>query len=114
MTNREFYNAIINGDINDDVLAMAKAEIEKLDNRNAKRRNTPTKEQKENEGHKQSILEALVDKPLLASEIATATGLSTQKVSALGKLLEKDGKVTITDVKVKGKGTLKQYALVVE
>lgn len=112
MTNREFYTAIINGEINDDVLAMAKAEIEKLNARNEKRRNTPTKEQKENEERKSVILAYLAENAkALASNIATACGFSTQRVSALCKQLVDNGDVKVEDVKVKGKGTLKAYSL---
>lgn len=112
MTNREFYTAIINGEINDDVLAMAKAEIEKLDARNEKRRNTPTKEQEANEERKQSILAYLANNAkAFAADISTACGFSTQRVSALCKQLVDSGNVKVEDVKVKGKGTLKAYSL---
>lgn len=117
MTNREFYTAIINGEINDDVLAMAKAEIEKLNARNEKRRNTPTKEQEANEERKALILDFLTGQQIskipytLAADIATACGFSTQRVSALCKQLVDNGDVKVEDVKVKGKGTLKAYSL---
>ena len=35
MTNREFFNAIINANVNDELTAHATAELEKLDKRNA-------------------------------------------------------------------------------
>ena len=50
----------------------------------------------------------------VASSIGTALGISTQKASALCKLLVDGGKLTVADVKVKGKGTVKQYAVVTE
>ena len=49
MTNRDFLNAIIKNDINDEVIAHATAALEKLDATNEKRRNTPSKTQKANE-----------------------------------------------------------------
>lgn len=112
MTNREFFNTIINTvALADDVKAYAVAELAKLDARNEKRRNTMTKEQLANEQVKVDILECLKNGALVASEIATACGISTQKASALCKQLVVDGKVTVADRKVKGKGAVKEYAL---
>lgn len=109
MTNREFYSLIKEGTINAEVQAFASAEIEKLDNRNEKRRNTPTKEQVANEALKVELLKVLT-RPMVAKELADALGVSTQKVSALAKQLVNEGKLIANDYKVKGKGTVKQYA----
>ena len=112
MTNREFYNSIINNTISAEVVAMAKAELDKLDARNEKRRNTPTKVQEANVGVKEAIKGYLATvKSALASEIATACGVSTQKVSALCKQMVENSEIKVADVKVKGKGTLKAYSL---
>ena len=112
MTNREFYTAIIaNDNVAQDIKDFAQTEIDKLDARNDKRKNTQTKEQKENEGIKATILAHLANGAAVASDIGTALGISTQKASALCKLLVNEDKVTVTDIKVKGKGTVKQYAL---
>ena len=113
MTNREFYTAIIaNPNVAQDYKDFAQAEIDKLDARNDKRKNTQTKAQKENEGIMTAILDHLANGSAVASDIGTAMGVSTQKASALCGLLVKDGKVTVADVKVKAKGTVKQYTLV--
>ena len=114
MTERDFLNAVINGDINADVIAHANEGIAKLDAKNAKRKVTPTKEQIANEGLKADILVALADKPMVASEVAKVLDVSTQKASALCTLLVKEGKVAVADIKVKNKGTVKQYSLVGE
>lgn len=112
MTNREFLNAIINGEVTDEVVTMAKEEIKKLDARNEKRRTTMTKEQTANEGVKAQIVEFIGDKKaVVASEIAQGVGVSTQKVSALCKQLVDEGKLTVADVKVKGKGSVKGYTI---
>ena len=113
MTNREYYTAIIgNPNVADDLKTFAQAEIDKLDARNDKRKNTQTKAQKENE----SVMTAIVDTitangSMVASEIGTALGISTQKASALCKLLVDGGKLTVADIKVKNKGTVKQYSV---
>ena len=112
MTNREFYTAIINNTITAEVIDFATAEIGKLDARNEKRRNTPTKAQEANVGIKEAIKGYLASvKSAVASEIATAVGVSTQKVSALCKQLVDNGEIKVADVKVRGKGTLKAYSL---
>ena len=112
MTNREFYTAIIaNPNVAQDYKDFAQAEIDKLDARNDKRKNTQTKSQKENEGIMTSILSYLANGSAVASDIGTALGISTQKASALCKLLVDGGKLTVADVKVKGKGTVKQYSI---
>ena len=113
MTNREFYTAIIeNPNVAEVLKTFAQGEIDKLDARNDKRKNTQTKAQKENEGIMTSILDHLANGSAVASDIGVALGISTQKASALCTLLAKEGKVTVADIKVKNKGTVKQYTLV--
>ena len=114
MTNREFYTAIIaNANVADDLKTYAQGEIDKLDARNDKRKNTQTKAQKENEGIMTAIVDTITaNGAMVASEIGTALNISTQKASALCKLLVDGGKLTVADVKVKNKGTVKQYSAV--
>ncbi len=112
MTNREFYKAIIGAEVSEELKAFAKSEIDKLDKKNEKRKNTQTKEQKANEGVKSQIVEFIKENGAsVASVIATGVGVSTQKASALCKLLCEDKVLVVSDIKVKNKGTLKQYAL---
>lgn len=112
MTNREFYKVVINAVENEEIKAFAQAEIDKLDKKNEKRKNTQTKTQKENEGIKNSIV-ALIEEQgsMVASVIASNLGISTQKASALCKQLVEEKELVVTDIKVKNKGTLKQYAI---
>jgi hypothetical protein len=111
MTEREFLNLVINGDINEDVKAYATEGIAKLDAKNEKRKNTPTKEQVANEGLKTDILALLEGKSMVASDIGASLGVSTQKASALCQLLVKEGKLSVADIKVKNKGAVKSYSL---
>lgn len=108
MTNREMLTAIVNGELNDEVIEKAKSEIAKLDARNANRKNKPSKTQIENAPIIEKIAELLTDTPMRASEIGEALGISTAKASALAKKVEG---VIVTDVKVKGKGVQKGYSL---
>jgi hypothetical protein len=115
MTNREFYTAVLaNENINADLKAFAQSEIDKLDARNDKRKNTQTKAQKENEGVMDTIIDTLVTNgAMVASEIGSALGISTQKASALCKLLVEGKRLKVEDVKIKNKGTVKQYSAIV-
>ena len=106
MTNREFFTAIVNSDLNDEMKAFATESIAKLDARNAKRANTLSKTQKENAPLIEKIATLLTSEPKLASTLASEMGISTQKASALVKKVEG---VSVCDVKVKGKGTQKGY-----
>ena len=108
MTNRDFYNAVINANINEEMTSFATEAIAKLDERNAKRASKPSKTQIANEPIIKAIAEVLTDEPTLASRIAELRGISVNKASALAKKVEG---VKVVDVKVKGKGTQKGYFL---
>ena len=104
MTQREFFNAVINGTVNAEMVEFAQNEIAKLDTRNAKKSEKTANAHAE---EKAQILAVLTDKVQLASEIAEKVGMTTAKVSGL--LGRMDG-ITVTEVKVKG-GKRKGYAL---
>ena len=104
MTQREFFTAVINNEITDEVIAHANEEIVKLDNRNAKKSEKTANVHAE---EKAQIMSVLTDTVQLASEIAEKVGMSTAKVSGL--LGRMDG-ITVTEVKVKG-GKRKGYTL---
>ena len=108
MTKREMFEAIVNGNINEEVIEMAKAEIVKMDERNAKRKNAPSKKSIANEPIKAKIVEVLTHEPQTASEIAGKVEISIQKASALLRQIEG---LAVTEIKVKGKGKVKGYAL---
>lgn len=104
MTNREFMNEIIKTVelivpmVEDDnavdklngIKELAVLEIEKLDEKNAKRKATPSKAQKENEPIIAQIKEYLegFDDFLPAAIIAKNLDLSVNKVSSLAKKIE--------------------------
>lgn len=112
MTNREFYKAIIGSKVSEEIKAFAQEQIDKLDSKNEKRKNTQTKTQKENEGIKTQIVNLIEENgSMVASVIATKLNISTQKASALCKQLVEEKELVVSDIKVKNKGTLKQYAI---
>ena len=104
MTQREFFTAIINGEINEEVTAFASESLVKMDNRNAKR---VEKNANAHADEKAQILAVLTDTPQLASDIATAVGMTTAKVSGLLGRMEN---ITVGETKVKG-GKRKVYSL---
>lgn len=115
MTSREFFTAVIEGKINDEIKEFAQLQIEKLDSKNAKRKTTESKTQKENRDIKTSLLATMEkDKVYTASEVAgmEIEGItSTQKASALLRQMVETGTLTSEEVKVKGKGKVKGYRL---
>ena len=111
MTKREMFEAIINGEINEEIIEMAQKEIVKMDNKNAKRREGTSKKALENEPIKKAIADMLraYDEPVVASVIGEKIEISVQKASALCRQMVADGRLTATEVKVKGKGKQKGY-----
>lgn len=109
MTKRDFYTAIANGQITDEVKAAAEEYLVKMDEALEKRKNTMTKKQEENEAVKAQILEHLDTEPKTATTVGELVEISTQRASALLRQLVSDGKATVTDVKIPKKGVQKGY-----
>lgn len=108
MTKREFYEAVMAlENVDAELVLFAENEINKMNERNAKRKSTPSKTAIANEPIKAQIVEVLTETPQSASEIAEKVGISTQKCSALLRQIEN---LTVTEIKVKGKGKVKGYA----
>ena len=100
-----------------DVVAKAKAELAKMDAANAKRQSKPSKTSVANEHIKAAIVELLTTNgAMVASAIGAAltngeVEVSTSKASALCRQLVDAEILTVEDVKVKGKGSVKQYSI---
>lgn len=111
MTHRDFFSAIsTNETLSEELRSYATEALSKLDARNAKRRETPSKAQKENEPLKQFILDGFVSgKTMVAADVAAAANISTQKASALLRQLVADGSLSVEDVKIPKKGVVKAY-----
>lgn len=111
MTNREFYTAISNGEMNDELMAKATELIEKMDEANAKRAKKVLEKKQAAEDEKAPIREALLnamgDEGMTASQLIEAAGLTDEvKVASVPSLLKPfvlDGTVEKIDVKVEGK-----------
>lgn len=90
MTTREFYQAVIDGNITEDTLSKAQELIAALDAKNAKRKTTPTKDQREAAARRESVLGFFADHPtevFTRDAIADALGISPAQVTAACKAL---------------------------
>ena len=114
MTNREFYKMVIDGKMNDEVIAKAHEEIAKLDKRNAKRSGKVSKRTLENVAVKEEIMKYLegVEERKSASEIGENVGISMNKASSLCVQLRKEGKVDAELIKNANGNKVKGYAVV--
>ena len=113
MTKREFYVAVSNGEMNDELMAMAAAEIEKMDAANEKRKGVQSKKAAENQPIFDRIVsEILTDEPMTATDVAAVLEVSVQKASSLCRAAVLQGKAVQSDVKVPKRGTMKAYALI--
>ena len=113
MTNREFFTAIVsNPTLSAELVEFATEAIAKLDKRNASRSSKPSKASLANAPIKASIIKYVTAHAnSLASEIAEACEISTQKASTLCRQLVEDKVLTVCEVKVPKKGKLKAYSL---
>lgn len=107
MTMREFYNAVIEAKVSDEVTAKAEAEIAKLDARNEKRTSKPSKVAEANIPLIAKLENYLEGKKMIASDIAKALEMTPNKVASLAKASDK---IVITKTRVKGR-EVNEYSL---
>lgn len=112
MTMREFFNAVLGANINEEMNAKATEEIAKLDKKNEKRSSKPSKVALANEPIKAKIVEFVTSKgKSIASEIAEGLEITTQKASALCRQLVEAGVFVSGETKIPKKGKVKFYAI---
>ena len=102
MTIREFYNEVINANINDDLTAKATELVAALDARNEKRKGTESKEKKEAAERRNAVLEFLKshEGAFTRDMIAFEIDMDPAKVTGACTALIKDGLVVKSEVKV--------------
>lgn len=107
MTNREFYTAISNGEMNDELMAKATELIEKMDEANKKVLEKKQAAEDEKAPIREALLNAMGDEGMTASQLIEAAGLTDEvKVASVPSLLKPfvlNGTVEKVDVKVEGK-----------
>lgn len=119
ITLRQYHEAVISGNITDVIIAKARAEIAKLDATNAKRAEKAAEKAKENDPIKNAIYNLLVEKGAMVSsaiamELTTPEAeITTSKASSMCRQMVEERRLTVEDIKVKGKGKVKQYTAVV-
>ena len=113
MTNREFYTAIVEGKMTDEVKEFAVSAIEKLDARNENRSNKPSKTQLENAPIKEAMLKYLTENKgsFTEGELGSALGVTHNKAGALARQLVAEDKVVSSEVKIAKVGKRKVYAI---
>ena len=116
MTRRERLEMVIRGEINEELIEECKVELEKLKAQGAKvlKRSKETELYKENRAYGDRVVELLQKAPGQTYTIAdvmteVAPGLTRQRMTAICTSLVREGRIKITEVKIKGKGNRKAY-----
>lgn len=104
MTQREFFVTIANTEnLDAELREFATAAVEKLDAANAKKRERNAEKAKENFPLFEAIATVLTDEPAPAANIAKEINVSTAKAVRLLQVMHAEGKVGITEIKIKGR-----------
>ena len=107
MTNREFYQSVINANISEDATIKATELLSALDARNEKRKSTESKEKKEVLARRESVLAFFKANPnevFTRDAVAESIGLTPAQVTAACKPLILDNILVRSEVKAdKGK-----------
>ena len=115
MTNREFFAAVINANVSDEVTAHAQAAVAKLDAALDARKNKVSPKEAEKAAAdaviRESIFAVISELVQTEADIAAAVGVTGPKARAELRKLVAEGRVVSTDVKVPGKGKCKGYML---
>ena len=115
MTNREFFAAVINANISEDVTKHAEAAVAKLDAALEQRKNKVSPKEQEKAAAdaviREAIFAAITELPKTEGELAAAAGVTGPKARAELRKLVAEGRVVSTEVKVAGKGKCKGYSL---
>ena len=115
MTKRDFLKMIVNGEMNEETMAFAAAELVKMDEALEKRKGVTSKKELENAPLREKIYnEVLTNEFMTTSAVAEAMEISTQKAGSLLRQLVAQGGVEVTELKVPKKGTQKGYRKMVE
>ena len=113
MTRRQRLEAVIRGEITEELIEECRVELAKLDERSA-RANEEAKTSanyRENKEYEERICAALGSDPIQIDELAERIGwtLSRQRLTAICTNLIREGRIKSCDVKVKNKGKRKAY-----
>lgn len=113
MTKREMLELVVNGVVNDEVKEQARAELAKMDARNAKKKTSEkvlAKRRANKEMYEKLVSEVLTTEYKTAQELADALGVKPQTVQAVMRQ-NLDDRVNVTDVVNDKRRVVKGYAL---
>lgn len=103
MTTREYFQTVLDTHISDEMDAASRQLIQKLDEKNAKRKATPTKEQREAADRVDAVRNFFLTNP---HEVCTRDGIAAQlnitpgQVTAACKVLTAKGVITKSEAKI--------------
>lgn len=111
MTTRDHLNAISAGNISEATQKWAADQLTKLDARNAKRANTPSKTALANAPLKEAIFKYLCenDGKYTEAELGAIIEATHNKAGSLVRQLVKEGKVSVEEIKIPKVGKRKAY-----
>ena len=113
MTRRERLEMVIRGEITPELVADCRRELAKLDERSAQAlaKSKESAQYKENKEYEERICEILGEEPMQIGKIAEALGvdISRQRLTAICTNLVRERRISVMDIKVKGKGTRRAY-----
>lgn len=111
MTRRERLEAVINGEISEELIADCKRELEKLNEQSIKAKERVTPQKEENQRIGEEIIRVLSEGELQIEELKERLNVEVtrQRLSAICTNLIREGRIRSKDVKVKNKGKRKAY-----
>lgn len=116
MTQREFFNAVTEGNVTDEVKEFAKVQVEKLNARNEARKNKETPAAKAKAEADETLRQRIIEVTeagvnYTAKAIAEVLGddVKFQKVASVIKPLVENGTFVKGETKIKGKGKVNCY-----
>lgn len=112
MTRRQRLEAVIRGEITEELIESCREELAKLDVQSASAKESmkgPNYE--ENKEYEERICEVLTNEPIQIDELAekVESTLTRQRLTAICTNLIREGRIKSCDVKVKNKGKRKAY-----
>ena len=117
MTRRERLEAVINGEITEELIEECKEELKKLDAHSAavNQKAKESEQYKANKVYEERVYEFLkgLKEPVQVGEILdeVAPWLTRQRMTAICTNLVRKGRIRAVDVKVKGKGKRRAYVV---
>ena len=113
MTTREYFQTVLDAHISDEMDAASRQLIQKLDEKNAKRKTTETKEKREAADRRGLVLgffQSHPDEVFTRDAIAEAVGASPAQVTAACKVLLANDSITKSEAKIdKARRVVYQY-----